>query len=305
MTNLTTLANVKSWVNSTQSTDDAMLARLITVASQQILQELQRPDLGMTTITELQNGRGTTRIQLRNWPIIAANSLTINGITVPLSTSANNYGYWLEPVFGGTAGKPQNMGIRGWGGPGGILVSNGQAQFPYGGQAYGGDGSLPKPFTAGEGNIAVNYSYGYAIQSEAQTIPATTYQITPNAPYGMYSSNISVINANTGATMTAIASGTPSAGQYVPPNPFAASPTYVYTFAAADTGTPVLLSYNYIPSQLEQACIEVVGERYKYRGRIGLKTQSLGGQETTSYDLSGLTAAIKDMIKPYKLAWNG
>jgi hypothetical protein len=94
-TNLTYLANVRSWVNSQSSTDDALLNRLIAEASRTILNYLQRADIGLTSVTEIISGRGERRIQLRNWPVIAVNSVSINGIAVPASTAPTVYGYFL------------------------------------------------------------------------------------------------------------------------------------------------------------------------------------------------------------------
>ena len=74
----------------------------------------------------------------------------------------------------------------------------------------------------------------------------------------------------------------------------------VYTFSAADQNAAILLSYSFIPPDLEQACIELVAERYRYRGRIGEKAKTLGGQETTSYLITDLPPAVKMMLDPYK-----
>ena len=57
----------------------------------------------------------------------------------------------------------------------------------------------------------------------------------------------------------------------------------VYTFAAADAGSAVALSYGYIPADLEQCALEWVADRYKYKDRIGMTSKSLGGQETVAY----------------------
>jgi hypothetical protein len=199
------------------------------------------------------------------------------------------------------AGRPQNLGIVGGSTPVPIALPGGWGQQPYYGNAMGW-----KPFSKGVNNIAVTYQYGYAIQNEAQTIPATSpYQITPNAPYGAYGADNGVTYASSGIALTPILSGTPSAGQYVPPNLAGDTPTLAYTFAAADEGKAVLLNYSYVPYQVEQACIETVGERYRYKSRIGLKSQTMGGQETSAYDLSGLTKPIMDMLNPFRLAWGG
>jgi hypothetical protein len=49
-----------------------------------------------------------------------------------------------------------------------------------------------------------------------------------------------------------------------------------YQFSAADVGASVLLSYSYVPSDIEDACVTMVGDRYKAKDRIGYVSKSLG-----------------------------
>ena len=297
--NLTTLANARQWLGSTTDTDNTLLTRLILAASQQILQYVQRSDFGLNTITETISGRGERKIQLSNWPVSAVNSMTINGVTIPASTGPTGYGYFLEPTYGTLIGRPQNVGIIGGGGPNSIgsnpITGGLTAMMP----SYGSY-SPRGPFPPGVGNISINYTYGYSVVAEARTIPATPYQITPLGTYGAFGGDNGVSFALGGA-LTAIASGTPSTGQYVAPTLSGDSPVAFYQFAAADTAKGVLLNYNYVPASVEQACIEIVAERYRYKSRIGQSSSTLGGQETAAYDLSGITKAIKLMLDPYRL----
>lgn len=300
--NLTTLANVRGWVNSSTTTDDALLTRLIGVASREILNYLQRPELGLQTITETLSGQGTSMVQLRNFPVIAVNSLVIDTVTIPPRPNAAGYGYFLEPVVGGLAGRPQNLYVSGafaFGGGAGYAVgynSNGMAAFAGGG---GGGRAFPR----GAGNIAVGYTFGYCVQNEAQTIPGGAYQVTPNAPYGAYSGDNGVSYASGGA-LTPVASA-PATGQYVPPNLSGDSPTLYYQFAAGDSGKSILVNYNFVPYDIEQSCVETVGEAYRYKTRIGQKSQSMSAQSSTSYDNTRLTKAIRDMLNPYRIVYGG
>ena len=303
--NLTSLAAVRGWIGSTTDTDNALITRLIADASRMAMNYMQRPELGLTTITETISGKGTRKIQLRNWPVIAVNSLTINAVLIPQSVNAVSYGWFLEPLVGGLAGRAQNLGIVGAG-------TTWAAGYSIGYNSDGGvvssycGGSGCRPFPLGVGNIAVNYAYGYTVQAEAQTIPAaSTYTIAPSCVYGSWARDNGVTLAD-GTPLVAIASGTPVTGQYVPPSVAGDSPSQVYTFAAADHGKDVLLSYDYVPYDLEQAVIEIVGERYRYRSRIGESSKTLGGQETSSYLVKdALAAAIKARLVPYRLAWAG
>lgn len=305
MTNLTNLANVKQWVNQSTTDDDTLLTRLIAEASRTTLNFLQRPDIGATSITETISGKNTAALPLRNWPVVSVSALSINNVVVPASTGPTAYGYALQEVYGGLAGKPQMLGIVG-----SVCNAGGGWPNPYGyyGQSPPVAGSSgARPFGAGVSNILVTYLYGYAIASEPGTIPGTSaYTITPAQPYGMLTEDNGVSYADGSGALVAVAGPTPTAGQYVPPKPFAASPSFVYTFAAADAGKAVLLNYDYVPSDIEQAVIEMVGERYRYRERIGQASRSLGGQETASYMVrDGLTASIKQRLQPYKIAWAG
>jgi hypothetical protein len=75
---------------------------------------------------------------------------------------------------------------------------------------------------------------------ESHTIPSTPYQVTIAPPSsGTFYSDLGVINGTTGVALTKVASG-PTTGQYS-----VNSGTGVYTFAAADTGNTVLISYTY------------------------------------------------------------
>ncbi len=80
----------------------------------------------------------------------------------------------------------------------------------------------------------------------------------------------------------------------------AATGIATYTFAAADQGLGVLLNYSYVPAEIEQAAIEWISERYRYKQRIGQVSQSLGGQETSSYSLKDMPDFIKLILQPYK-----
>lgn len=72
--------------------------------------------------------------------------------------------------------------------------------------------------------------------NEAGLIPATPFQITV-ANSATFSSDGGVVDLTSGLTMTLVASG-PTTGQYT----VAAG---IYTFATADTGHSVLISYSY------------------------------------------------------------
>jgi hypothetical protein len=171
----------------------------------------------------------------------------------------------LEPWDGFPPGRPQALSLRGY------------------------------EFWRGYSNVNVTYTAGFVIQSEAQTVPnGSNYQVIPNAPNGNFAVDQGVTYAN-GTALTPVGSS-PTQGQYVPPSGL----NNYYQFAAADAGASVLLSYSYIPADIEHACITMVGERYSYKSRPGQVSKSLGGQETMSYSQKDMPDFIRTLLQPYR-----
>jgi hypothetical protein len=83
---LTTLVDVKAWLKTGQNafppTDDALLTRLITAASQYIQTWLGRP-LAQADYIETRDGTGGRRLQFAVIPVSAVLSLTIDGFPIP------------------------------------------------------------------------------------------------------------------------------------------------------------------------------------------------------------------------------
>ena len=83
---LTTLSDVKAWLATGAapfpSTDDALLTRLVTAASQFIETWLHRPVLSADW-QELRDGTGGQRLVFANFPVTAVLSLTIDGLSIP------------------------------------------------------------------------------------------------------------------------------------------------------------------------------------------------------------------------------
>ncbi|MGA2412662.1 MAG: hypothetical protein ABSG46_20050, partial [Candidatus Binataceae bacterium] len=95
-----------------------------------------------------------------------------------------------------------------------------------------------------------------------------------------------------GAALTAV-SGALTAGHYNVSGG-------VYSFAAADAGANVLISYGFIPAAVNNACIEWVAERYRYRTRVGQSAQTVSGQMTSSYSLKDIPDFIRTSLDPYR-----
>jgi len=93
---LTTLADVKAWLQTGQSafptTDDALLTRLITATSQYIQTWLNR-QIAIADYLEVRDGTGSQRLQFACFPVVAVSSLTIDGQAVPPATASSMAGY--------------------------------------------------------------------------------------------------------------------------------------------------------------------------------------------------------------------
>jgi len=123
---LTTLTDVKGWLKTGQNdfpiTDDALLTRLISGASQYIQSWLSRP-IASADYFEVRDGTGGETLQFACFPVTEVAAVTIDGQVVPLASSA---------VASGYAFSPTQLSVRGY------------------------------RFSRGLQNIAISYTAGYA-----------------------------------------------------------------------------------------------------------------------------------------------
>lgn len=272
---LTTYAGASAYLASPPP--QAVLTGLITRMSRTILGHLNRATILPWMYTEQFNGSGTTALVLPHWPIIGASltQLLIDGVSISLApqpipgaqTISVPYGYRFQPSSGVPPGSAANV----------VLV----------GGAY---------FRRGNQNVYVQYNAGYQVTGEAPT--ETPW--TPLAPWGNWATDQGVAYATSGHILTPIPSGVPTVGQYIPPHPdLIANPTTQYVFNAADVATGLILSYGFVPADLEQAVIEWIAERSSYRTRVGVRSQMLASQESVAYDTAGIPAYLVEMLAPY------
>lgn len=269
---LTTPASVKAWasIDQDQTKEDLLIESLISSTSQVVLGWLGRRSLINNKFTDVYSNVPGSRILLRNYPVTSVASI-LNGITVvpqnKLSPPAGS-GWILEPWDGFPPGKSQMLSVNGY--------------------LFYGD-------------ITVTYQAGYMVVSEPQTIPGSPFQVAPAKPYGPWWGDAGAVYASSRTALQAMPPGTSlTAGQYIPPQPFASTPVSYYQYAAADTGQVVLLSYSYIPSGVEGAVARLIGEHIMYRGRIGEKSRSMGGNESTSYELTDLPKWVQFALQSYR-----
>lgn len=125
---LTTLADVKAWLQTGQSTfpatDDALLTRLITAASQYIQTWLNR-QIALQDWIETRDGLGTglgprdVRYQFAVFPVSGVSSVVVDGVTIPPipSLSPAPPGATTVSSFAAQAGylfTPTQIVIRGY-----------------------------------------------------------------------------------------------------------------------------------------------------------------------------------------------
>ena len=112
---LTTLADVKAWLQTGQAafpaTDDALLTRLVTAASQYIQTWLNR-GIVSADFLEVRDGTGGHRLQFACYPATAVLSLTIDGQAVPAAASFNAAGYRFSSTQLSVRGYRLNRGAQ-------------------------------------------------------------------------------------------------------------------------------------------------------------------------------------------------
>lgn len=264
---LTNLAALKAWLGlpAAPSASDATLAALVTAASRAILAALSRPGLLPQDYAELCDG-DRRALTLRHWPVLQVRSVTWNGAAVPQLAAGGvtaAFGYMLRPGDLAPPGAPQALDLFG------VQPSHRRA------------------------NVVVDYQAGYAVVGETQAIPpAAPPTLAALAPYGPWASDLGVTYAESAGPLAAV-TGAPEAGQY-------AVADGVYSFAAADAGASVSLSYGYVPQDLAQAALELAAERFRAADHIGVRSKSLGGQETIAFDSAPISAPVLALLQPYR-----
>jgi hypothetical protein len=70
-------------------------------------------------------------------------------------------------------------------------------------------------------------------------------------------------------------------------------------------GLPVVVSYTAgyaaTPPDVGQAAVELVGEAFRRRDRIGLASKSLGGQEVIAFSLKDMNDTVRALLAPYQV----
>jgi hypothetical protein len=209
--------------------------------------------------TETHDGLGNPVMMPWNYPITSVAALTIDGNPIQ-----------ARPVL-----KPTQTGTN----LGGYSFSQTMLQL------------TGWTFCRGYQNVVVQYAAGFLISDEPQTIPGTApYVLTTLARWN--AGDRGVKYASSGLALAAVAAN-PTLGQY------SVDANGVYTFSAADAGVAVLISYGYVPFDLEQAAVDMIGDWFKYRSRIGTLSMSIEQQSITFVN-TALTSRAQGVINQYK-----
>jgi hypothetical protein len=272
---LTDIATVMRALHLVTTNSVPVLSPLIPDQSQAFLDETGRTTFDLASYVETRDGLGNDTMQLQYFPVQSVASLVKNGVTIPLSTAWNMWGYQWDAL-----GKI-------------TLICD---SFNCGN------------ITFNRKNVVITYTAGYptiTVSNELQTIVATNPQgpggtvATWPPPYTIY-----VLQPNWladggvsyfgGAALTPV-TGPPSVGQY-----------YVlgsggYLFAAADVGKQVTLNYTAsgYPSDLVGAVTRMIALRYYQQGHEDKKQDKLG-EGTTTYSKEAYPTDVVRIIKKFK-----
>jgi hypothetical protein len=248
---LISLAQLKAHLGVQSSADDLLLASLISQISRAICTFLNRPFIWPRNVTDVFDGNGRDKIQLRHWPVVGVTSVSIDGRSIPQAASELSAGWLLEAGDDEPPGAMQMLMLR-----------------------HGN-------FLRGWQNVSIGYRAGYQIVDEACVAPLTAANSVVAAQlFGAYACDCGVAYAN-GAALTLVPAN-PVQGQY------ALDGLGGYFFSVQDAGANLALSYGYVPQDLANCAVEWAADRYRYRERIAMTSKSLGGQETTAFRISAM-----------------
>jgi hypothetical protein len=263
MVDLVNAAQATAWVGSTPP------EALISQVSRGILAYLQRASIFPQSYTEFWDGDyvGRRSLTLRNWPVASVTSLVIDGVAIPQApalTAGQTFhrGYTLEAGDIPPPGRMQSLYL--WG----------------------------HEFRRGHQNIIVGYQAGYQVSGEAQTVPSVSpYTVAVTQPFGLWATDVGVSYA-TGVAFTAVP-GIPAQGQYSVANG-------IYTFAAADAGAAISISYGYVPADLALAALTWIKAEFERQQRLVDMSVDKAGDTQQTYAASIMPPSVKAYLAPYR-----
>lgn len=270
---LTTLSDVKLWLGipMDDTSSDALLQLMISAASRFVLGYLGRETLAARDVLEIYDGYGNSFMMLRQWPVIKINSIEFYGtrITEPSTGNPRSSGYILMPTDGDPAGLTGMKRLQLWG----------------------------YVFPCARAAVAIDYRAGYLITDEPHVVSAPVAD--PPTPAMVKTCQLlledgGVRYADTLEPLTYV-KASPAEGQYT-------LVEGVYVFNDADAGKEVLITYSYVPADINEAVFMLVGEQFRYKDRIGLRSKALSGGvgETVSFNRDSMTQYVEQLLQPYR-----
>ena len=115
---LISLAAAKTWLGVVTTSDDALLAALISQISRAIYNYINRACVLPANVVEAYDGTGRDQLLLRNWPVGAISSVVVDGRAIPpaAQVAVGVYplcGYVLEQSDDPPPGAMQQLFLRG------------------------------------------------------------------------------------------------------------------------------------------------------------------------------------------------
>ncbi len=243
--------------------DAARAGRIADAASRTVYSVIQRPYLFRHTYSDVYDGSGSERQMLRNWPVLAVESVSICAASVPPAAAYGQVGFRFDPWDSFAPGAPQSLTLTGG------------------------------RFHRGLSNVAVTYTAGYAVLKEAHTVPTSAdYSVIADVPLGSWAVDDGVEYAATGVPLVRVAS-TPAPGQYT-------AADGKYTFSSADASHQVLVSYSFTPADIEHAALAVAADLFNSDFTGNIKSLKAGDATVERFSASSVSQDVLALLTPYR-----
>lgn len=260
---LVSLQAVKDWLGIKTDVSDKALIRIINAASQFTLNYLNRDGFAATDYTQNFRGNGKCSTLVRNWPVISVSAVGVNGTAIPLSVAGanglNGSGFYISDQRGG----PQSIELAGY-------------NYWYGAQCQ-------IVYRAGWETTET-----YVIEGNDPLTAALPYTPTTGGTWTIDEG----IKGEDGVAWTKVKAD-PVTLEYT------VDEWGVYNFSVDDVGKTITFKYDYVPDDLSQAVLDMIGLWYTSKDRIGVLSKTLAGQETVTFDRSSMPDTCEAALQFY------
>ena len=250
------------------SITDSLMQRLISSCSTYVQNWAARTFRNLPYV-ETRDGTGGDVLPLVNYPVTGVSSVVVNGVTIQPRPALN------------ASSQQTSVGFTGFPGPSGYVWDANRLILV--GGYY---------FARGRQNVQVSYAGGFLVSNEPQSVPGSAPFVLATQAYW-----------NAGDRGVTYANGTPLAvepyGTSLTVGQYSVDSNGTYYFAAADAGAAVLISYGYTPFDVEQGVVDIIGDWFKYRNRIGTTAMAIE-QQTITFVNTPMPARAKDTLMQYR-----